>query len=74
MVNKLWNVFRFFKSYEAEDEEIPEDWEARSEAEHYLLNKLSNVFCEVSTHMTNYQVDKSCLSVVSFLLNDLSSL
>ncbi|HLG90792.1 MAG TPA: valine--tRNA ligase [Candidatus Saccharimonadales bacterium] len=68
--NKLWNVARFIESQGATSKDV--DYEARSIADHWILNKLSISAKEISKYMKGYRLNEAYETLYHFVWDDLA--
>lgn len=76
--NKLWNLFRFYQNYAADDHTQSihplSDGEGLSEVEKYIISKCEMVAREEEGLLREMQVAKACEVVVTHLLDDVCDL
>ncbi|MBI4033790.1 valine--tRNA ligase [Candidatus Saccharibacteria bacterium] len=68
--NKLWNVARFVENQGATSKDV--NYEAKSIADHWILNKLSICISEVSKYMAEYRLSESYEAIYHFVWDDLA--
>lgn len=78
VTNKLWNLFRFYINYASDlSGEIPvvcPEKESLSTVEQYILNKSEMVAREIERNMNELNVELSCQTSVTYLLNTVCDL
>ena len=87
VANKLWNLFRFYRNYVADEDMNSMRFDVDgvaldgcsgegmlSEVEKYMVNKCEQVAREEEKWLGEFQVAKACEVVVNHLLNDVCDL
>lgn len=78
VTNKLWNLFRFYINYASDlSGEIPvacPEKESLSIVEQYIVNKSEMIAREIERNMNELNVELSCQTSVTYLLNTVCDL
>jgi valyl-tRNA synthetase len=68
--NKLWNIARFIEDKVGEDHKLRAGAEAKSPADHWILNKLSISAKEISRALDNYRLSEAYEFLYHFIWHD----